>query len=609
MDSLSLNDREQLKAVQAAENPAFKFRDNRAIERDWWWSLLALALAHPKGSRERRAAIDAIRARPLTDWDGQPYRPSRRTIERKLAAYESHGVAGLAGKVRSDKGTSRVVISDRWDAAVSLDHVERHRIAVELRSYIRGLYKADTAFAVLAQLAAGKLNELTVAACGEPALDLPPETFHIPRRIIAGERRFRNVAIFNKDRKAFEDAKPRILRTREGLEPMALVVGDVHHLDIVMRRPDGTEAWPKAIAWLDLATNRVWLDLVLLGKGEGIRNADVIASFIRMVAAWGLPQALYLDNGSEYRWSDFIDDALKLVARVDGGGDDRCSQIVRAKPYNAPAKAIEGLFGILEQRYFRTLPGWAGGDRTNKKTANVGKPPEPFPGTIDDLRVAIGSCLTLYEMSPQRGTLKGRSPRQVYEAALAAGWQRVAVDQRQLHTVFATDEIRTPRQGYINFGGDKWTCPELQAFLGNRIIVRVPKFHQPEVLPLLDPAARQIIGFATPATRYGVLDPAGARAAATMDKRRRTAVRELDQMAPDVDTNAEVARLAATVAALPPAPVVATIGISGEAAEIARGLAEPEIAREHRRVKERERHMQRRLAAYAKSKPGAGHGL
>ncbi|QJP12373.1 hypothetical protein G3545_01055 [Starkeya sp. ORNL1] len=83
---------------------------------------------------------------------------------------------------------------------------------------------------------------------------------------------------------------------------MQLVVGDVHHLDMVMLREDGSEAWPKAIAWLDQATNRIRLDLLLLGKGEGIRNADVIASFIRMTQdpAWGMPRGLYLDNESEY---------------------------------------------------------------------------------------------------------------------------------------------------------------------------------------------------------------------------------------------------------------------------------------------------------------------
>lgn len=600
-DSLPPNIKQLLKCeFSIVEAPSNGLPQHRSAERDWWSLTLSPALAQPPHSRARGDAIDAILARPLTDWNGQPYHVSRRTVERKISAVEKQGVRGLAGRVRADKGIVRVAISKPWDRATKdLPLIERERIAVELKNYVRGLLKDGAQYAVVSQLVAGKLNELTVNAIGEAALDLPAETFNVPRRFIAQERKFKKVAIFNKDRKAYEDAKPRIMRTRQGLEPMSIVVGDVHHVDIVMRRPDGSEAWPKAIAWLDLATNRIWFDIVLLGPGEGIRNADVIASFIAMVSAWGLPRALYLDNGSEYRWSDFIDDALKLVGHIDYDANERDSQIVRAKPYNAPAKAIEGIFGILEQRYFRTLQGWAGGDRTNKKTANVGKPPEPYPGTIDDLRNDIGAFLTLYHNNPQRGSLKKRSPRQVFDAALDAGWERVGIDGRELHAVFATDDTRIPHQGYISFGGDKWTCPELHAFLGDKIIVRIPKFAHPTVIPLLEPSTRKIVGFAERAIRYGILDPAGARAAAAMDKTQRQSIRALDRSAPDVSTNAEVTRFAATIPEARSAPIVATLGISDEAADIARGMAEPEDARADRRKKALRTERQKRLAAYS----------
>jgi hypothetical protein len=34
-----------------------------------------------------------------------------------------------------------------------------------------------------------------------------------------------------------------------------------------------------------MATNRIWLDLILLEKGKGITNAHVIRSFVNMVEA------------------------------------------------------------------------------------------------------------------------------------------------------------------------------------------------------------------------------------------------------------------------------------------------------------------------------------
>lgn len=583
------------------ERPLFKATDDLSSRKHHWMSLVLAPAWHlPPRSPERRAAIEAIASQPHIDWTNQPRKLSIRTIERWLERADKIGAAAFVRRNRSDKNAARVAISTTWDAATNLDPVARSQIADALRSYIRGLIVKDTSRAVIEMLAAERLRELSVAA-SDAARALPQETFSIPRRFIDREQQYRKVAIFDRNRKAHEDAKPRIIRSRAGLEPQQIIVGDVHHLDIVMRRPDGSEAWPKAIAWLDQATNRIWLDLVLLDKGEGIRNADVIKSFIRMVSAWGMPQSLYLDNGSEYRWPEFVNDALKLVADIKYDVDPRSSQIVRAKPYNASAKAIEGIFGLLEQRYFRTLPGWAGGDRTNKRTHQVGKPTEPFPGTIADLALAIGNCLALYEIKPQLGSLKGFSPRQAYEKAVAAGWQRITIDPRELHTVFATDESRIPRQGYISFDGDKWTCRELQAFQGKRVIVRAPKFDDPAVLPLLDPANRNIIGFATRASRFGILDPAGAREAAAMDRASKDGIRQLRSNAPDIDPNREIARLVSTLPPAPSAPIAGVIGVSDEAAAIAKGMAETPAERHERQQRKAEQKHLARMAILEKS--------
>lgn len=581
--SLPLGLQEELKAYRAAFEAPSTPADDSAAERDWWSLILSPAAAHPKNSRGRSAATAELLSRLLTDWRGQPITLSLRTIQRKLDAYERGGALALAGRMRRDKGLARVVISERWDSAVLFDEAARETIAEKLRAYIRGLFKDGAPTKLIQVLANDKLRSLTAADC-EFASAMSDQAFEVPRKFIEAERVFRKVATFNKDRKKHEDERPRIRRTREGLAPMQVVVGDVHHLDIVMRRPDGSEAWPKAIAWLDMATNRVWMDVQLLGKGEGIRNADVIASFVRMATVWGMPRTLYLDNGSEYRWSEFIDDAMKLVDRIDGNGDDRHSRIVRAKPYNAAAKAIEGIFGVLEYSYFRSLDGWAGGDRTNKKTANVGKPTEPFGGTIEDLRAALAGFLRLYETSKQSGALANRSPRQVYDAALADGWQRVAIDPRQLRSVFATSETRRVRQGSIELGGQHWTCPELETYLGDRVTVRVPKFETPSVLPLLDDAGK-VFAFATPQPRYGILDKTGAQESGRMARAHRAAIRDLDNAAPTIRAADEVARVAAALLPSPDAEVLGTIRISDEAADIAAGTAPGAIqSRELQRI-------------------------
>jgi hypothetical protein len=51
---------------------------------------------------------------------------------------------------------------------------------------------------------------------------------------------------------------------------MEVVFGDVHPIDVVLRREDGSTAHARTIAWLDFATNRLWLDVVLFAPGKGV---------------------------------------------------------------------------------------------------------------------------------------------------------------------------------------------------------------------------------------------------------------------------------------------------------------------------------------------------
>lgn len=610
VSSLPIDLQERLKgAVRTIDAPR-QLADGRGAERDWWNVILHPARIHPKGSRGRGAAIADILSRAasghLTDWCGRPIKPSRRTIERKLEALDLHGLAGITPKHRCDKGAAKVLISMAWDKAVPFDTDDKVAIAGCLREYLRGLYKAGFAIGRMHQLGAQKLNSLTATYLGKlspqvaaSAAALPDSVFKLPRAFIEAERKYREVAIHRKDHKFYEDArKPRIQRTSEGMEPMEVVVGDVHHLDIVMRREDGSEVWPKAIAWFDHATHRIRMDLVLLGKGEGIRNADVIRSFINMTQdpTWGMPRTLYLDNGSEYRWADFADDAMKLIAKIDHIPTDRSSQIIRAKPYNAAAKAIEGIFGILEQHHFNTVQGWTGGDRTNKKTARVGRRTQPFADTFDEFSRTIGYYIGIYENAEQRGDLKGASPAAAYRSALDAGWQRTTLDPRELATVFAVSMSRKVNPEGISWGGRTWYDDALIPHIGEMVTIRVPKFEEPAsvaILPVLD-ASGALIGFAASGEKYAVLDPAGARESDRRAKLHRQGVRELDRSAPDIDAMTEMMKLAKTFPALPSAPIAGTISVNNE---IAAGMAEAPEERADRRREMRLRKDNKRTAS------------
>ena len=79
------------------------------------------------------------------------------------------------------------------------------------------------------------------------------------------------------------------------------------------------------LAFMDVATRRVRAELVMIeGKG-GVRNTDGIKAFLAMAVdpAWGLPKHFYVDNGSEYLFSDYLSDAIALTR---GGGDRGVTQ-------------------------------------------------------------------------------------------------------------------------------------------------------------------------------------------------------------------------------------------------------------------------------------------
>jgi hypothetical protein len=595
-DSLPAHIQDRLKERTAiVERPVLRrFDDWRAKKNNWLLLILSPAMAHHPKSPERRAAIAAIVSRPLTDWNGQQARLSERTIQRWLASYEAQGAAAFAPRARADKGRPKVIISLAAEQAIPFDTETWEGIAAELRSYVRGHWKQGATLKLIEGRANIKFRELIAAAGFSYFESVPGKTFLVPRRFVVAERPYRNVHTLHHDRKTYEDNRFRTKRSRAGMMPMDWVIFDVHPVDVVMMRADGSTAHARMIAWLDGATNRMRFDLVLCEPGTGIRNADMIQGLLRTVAVWGMPKTLYLDNGQENNFADDINDALQLVAQLRGD-DGRTTRVVRAQPYNASAKPIEGMFAALE-KMLQDIPGHTGGDRMNKKTERVGRPTKAFPGTLAQLNAIIQGRILEMETYPMRGALAGRSPRQAYQAAIDSGWQPVAVDPREILTVFAIDRLCKISKGVIAFDTKRWHCEELASYFEDKVIARVPRFWPAEKLPLLHLKTRELIGIAEPVPSFAFDDPAGARLSKHKDSERRGAIRALDRGTPDIDTVEEGLRIAAMI---PPAAIatpIATISISSDARQLAAAQIESRDDRAQRLHDKSEREHRKRLA-------------
>ena len=322
---------------------------------------------------------------------------------------------------------------------------------------------------------------------------------------------------------------PSIRRDYSDLLPREIIVGDVHPVDIMMRREDGTVVCPKAIAWYDVATNEMHMTFVLLEPKEGIRREHVAQSFQAMVEEWGLPQMLYLDNGREYSWDAMIDGFTQL-SRLTGGGvkvfdlagngevaarvAEGRAAVARSRPYNAKGKpGIEGAFGNLEQVFFATIPGWTAGDRMSKKTHAKGKDPIAFPGDARAFLEEAARALDWYHKRPQSGKLKGKSPNEALRGFIEKGWGKTTLSRPEvLALAFAEVVERMPDRGRVSYtpprGETLWFYADALLGIDHKITLRVPAFN-PEFVFCFD--GDELICQAFPERSFGVFDPGGAQ--------------------------------------------------------------------------------------------------
>ncbi|MBC7953148.1 MAG: Mu transposase C-terminal domain-containing protein [Rhodospirillaceae bacterium] len=552
----------------------------------WRLDLISPALAFPRRSPERGAKVLAAAGRHRLP-SGATRSVEVRILYNWIKLYEEGGLNALKPKERA-RGTRRVMVSTAWDAAAPLPVFMKTQVADELERYVRSLWAAGTnGWRHVCQLSSAKLIELSQGAGwqGEVA-DLMPHC-QVPRRMAENWRSASLVALSERDAKAYFDrVLPRIKRTRNGMMPGDVVVGDVHHMDVLFRRDDGSEATPKMITWHDIATNRMYVTLILLEKGEGVKRIHVAMSFAAMVKAWGLPKRLYLDNGSEYSWAEmlagfaelagFADDFQVLtlgeapeMARAVAAVRKGAGAVIRARPYNAPAKPVEGQFSNLEANYLSMMDGWIGGNRMNSKTKNVGKKPEPFDGTWAEFHENVATLLAYYHTTPQRGWLDGKTPNEALVAAIASGWGKVAVAEHALLLSFADEDTRVIDRGCFPWGSTTYRHDALLPMPGRKVRVRVAK-HDPRFAFVFD--GDNLLCVAEPRQEYEFLDGAGAREQARQAKVLRRHIAEARADCDRLDLVDEARRHIAQKGAAPEIPTMAQIDISPEAKAMAEAM-------------------------------------
>ncbi|MFS4437876.1 Mu transposase C-terminal domain-containing protein [Paracoccaceae bacterium GXU_MW_L88] len=538
-------------------------------------SIIKPLMALPERSKERSDAADALTGTVLEWPDGSRKTISRATLYNWISAYKTGGLYGLVRKKRSDSKATRCLVTMSWDAFFLQRAAEKdcRRVADDLTGYIRSLWASgEPGWRSICEKSTTKLIELSdslgvdaFSALDQGRLGDQAGTLTrfgicaVNRRRAEDERDYAVIAVKNKDNAVYQDKiAATIRRDYSSLRPRDIVVGDVHPVDVMMTRPDGSKVYPKAISWFDPATNEIHMTFALLEKGEGVRREHVAMSFEAMVSEWGLPKLLYLDNGSEYKWNEMIGGFTMLSKLAnfavhyldDSTVDQRVAEgreaVVRSLAYNAKGKpGIEGAFGNIEQGFFSGIQGWTAGERMRKKTHQKGKDPIPFQGDKSDFLSAAATQLEWYHKRPQHGRLKGRSPNEALRAHIDNGWGKtVLASDEVLALAFATKETRVVDRGCVQFTprhGEttRYYNDALLAYGGQSLTIHIPAYN-PEYLFCFD--GDELICVATPERSYHPLDPAGAREVASRNKYLRRHITEKERHCVLLDLVSETAR-------------------------------------------------------------------
>lgn len=352
-----------------------------------------------------------------------------------------------------------MLVSRAWDRAIDLPEAAKAKLAQRIEREARSMVTNDgTSVREAIRVSGNNLARYCAAEGSE-----------IPRNVLqslcklnkawakrADLEAFRLVYPHDKDHGTYQDkAVPRIRRELHAL-PMGLLIGDVHYVDLLVQ----DQAEPvrvRVIGWLETSSLFAWATPVFLPKGRGVRQEDVAEALsqVALCPFGGIPQEYYLDNGPEYK-------ALAAAMVQLSAMADMRFNVTLAKPYSSTSKGeIEGFFNVLEG-IFKGLPGWIGGDRTNKKSENKGKVVAPYTKGLAALEEDIRAAVAIYNTRPKSGRLNGLSPLDMLERKIAeTGFVARVPSAEAFDLIFSKAEARVIRQGAINYGGRQWHTPAI----------------------------------------------------------------------------------------------------------------------------------------------------
>ena len=310
-----------------------------------------------------------------------------RTLYRWMDAYEQMGLAGLMKPVsRADKGKTYSMCPAARQFAYRLfaDKVKRTTATI-FRQLCReaetlGANACERCIYHCGTDARWVLEEAGEAAYYPPCDDPVKAGMRVPE---SRQTLSRILSTIPDDEKTLARQgvaewknKHMVMGTREKpTEVNHVWYGDHHQFDCFVLDENGKAVRPWITIWYDAATGCA-VGWVLCTNP----NTDTITeAFARAVAHtgitpfYGLPVALYIDNGKDYRSKVFEGSAKTYDLGYLNANIAQSSviqlfgvQVHHAIAYNAWSKTVERFFGTLESIWIREVPGWCGNSPSDR---------------------------------------------------------------------------------------------------------------------------------------------------------------------------------------------------------------------------------------------------
>lgn len=467
--------------------------DRARIERD---ARLAIVHAYDRFTSGLRNATETARLQIFSD----KYAVNSITIEpwvkqaipsfskRSLMRWRKAVKAGRTGKLAIDRGQAR-------KGTGLLDVANGGKV----QAFIIALIAQQP------HLSAERVRVLCQSEFGRTVLDrngaekpLPPvRTFQQAIRTLKASQNVLLTQLSNPDRYRSAMAPAGRGSLRHITRPNALWMIDASPLDAM----DTEMSRPTVYACIDIATRRTVLYITRTPR------ASAVALLIRKaILAWGVPEAIKTDNGS-----DFVAEASKrLLAGLD-------IELQLSSPYQPQQKGhVERVIGTMQRHFAEMLPGYVGHSVTDRKQLEDRKSFAQRLGA--ETAELFGVSLTMEEIQDladrwtdtwyQHHAHSGLGGKTPFEVAQASAAQVKRIDERALDVllmpVAGKDGYRTVTKLGVRIDGFFYVT--FKALPQDRVFVRMDP-NDLGLCYLFDADSGRFIECATCPERAGI-DPA-----------------------------------------------------------------------------------------------------